>query len=71
MYSYEDRIRAVRLYIKLGHGELLLFIKDGTHGSQGLLHPAGRAGRRVRLHREVLQSDSTPFDHRLRQSGRV
>ena len=33
--------------------------------------PAGRAGRRVRLHREVLQSDSTPFDHRLRSSGCV
>ena len=42
--------------------------EDRAHGPQGLPVPGAGPGRRVRLHRAVLQSDATALDARLRQS---
>jgi putative transposase len=58
-------------------GELLLLAQDRTHVGQDLSHPRPGQGRRVRLHRMLLQSAAEAFDpglsqpDRLRKAGRV
>ncbi len=64
----ESRWRGVG---QLGDGELLQFNEDGANQPQDLPHPGTGTCRCVRLHRALLQSDASPFNTRLRQSGTV
>ena len=50
-------------------GELLLVAENRTHDAQELSNEKRGQGRRVRLHRAVLQHDPTSFDNRIPQPG--
>lgn len=52
-----------------GDGKLLLVAQDRTHRQEGLPHTRRRQGRRVRLHRALLQQRPSSLDDRLRQPG--
>ena len=52
-------------------GELLLLAQDRTNGAQDLPDARPGQGRRVRLHRALLQSAPAAFDHRLSQPDGV
>jgi hypothetical protein len=51
------------------HGKLLLLHENRTDRPKDLPYPGRRQGRRVRLHREILQHDPQALDHRLPQPG--
>src|SRR5690606_5305626 len=55
----------------LGDGELLQVAQGRTHGSKGVSDPGPGSGRRVRLHRAVLQHPSSSLDPGLHQPSPV
>ena len=54
--------RAGEVWDKSGHGEILQFNEDRAHGAQGQPKPGRNQGRRVRLHRALLQPVAPAFD---------
>ena len=54
-----------------GNGELLLFVENRTDSAQDLSHSRRGQGRRIRLHRMLLQSKAAALDARLSQSNGV
>ena len=51
------------------HGKLLFVAENRADRPKGLPYAGRRQGRRVRLHREILQHDPQALDHRLSQPG--
>ena len=56
-----------KLLGQCGDGEFLLLAEDGTHGGEDIPNERRRQGRRVRLHRALLQSAAATFDAGLCQ----
>ncbi len=53
------------------NGELLLITENGENGTQGISHEERRQSGRVRLHRALLQPETSPLDTGLSQPQRL
>src|SRR5271167_1067491 len=67
-FTREFKLEAVRLIKQRGDGELLLVVEDRADSAQNVPNQGRRQGRRLRLHRALLQSETPALDDRIFKS---